>query len=327
LFAPLATLVNLLLIAGAVSVLIVVAVILLYSRYIVSNIGRVNEMARMMSAGDFTGLIEVKSTDEFGQMAHNFNTMTESLKTMLSRVAGHTHHVASTSEELTASAEQTSKATEQIAQAIQEVAGGTDNQLLLVGQLLGEKSKEIGQIVSLITSIAGQTNLLALNAAIEAARAGEHGRGFAVVADEVRKLAEQSAAAAGQISGLISEIQNETTKAVQAMDEGSSAVNDGMMMVDNASNAFQHISQAVNNVFSQIKEVSSSIDGIYQGTQDMVYSMKEITRISESSASNTQHVAAAAEEQTASMEEIAAASATLSRMAEELHDIINQFKV
>ncbi|WP_269082492.1 HAMP domain-containing protein [Aneurinibacillus tyrosinisolvens] len=86
--------------------------ILLYSRYIVSNIGRVNEMARMMSAGDFTGLIEVKSTDEFGQMAHNFNTMTESLKTMLSRVAGHTHHVASTSEELTASAEQTSKATE-----------------------------------------------------------------------------------------------------------------------------------------------------------------------------------------------------------------------
>ena len=99
---------------------------------------------------------------------------------------------------------------------------------------LGERSKEIGQIVDAISGIAGQTNLLALNAAIEAARAGEQGRGFAVVAEEVRKLAEQSEEAAKKIAGLIGEIQVDTDKAVQAMQQGTQEVKTGAEVVNAA---------------------------------------------------------------------------------------------
>jgi methyl-accepting chemotaxis protein len=105
--------------------------------------------------------------------------------------------------------------------------------------VLGEKSNELGNIVYMITQIAEQTNLLALNAAIEAARAGEQGRDFAVVAEEVRKLAEQSGIAAGQIGGLIHEIQNEIDDAVKSMSEGNGAVKDGIIMVENTVSVFK----------------------------------------------------------------------------------------
>ena len=192
---------------------------------------------------------------------------------------------------------------------------------------LGNKSTEIGNIVSLITNVAEQTNLLALNAAIEAARAGEHGKGFAVVADEVRKLAEQSSQSAHQINQLIQDIQIDIKRSVTSMDEGKSAVQDGITFVNQAGNEFEEISRSINEVTSQIEEVSTAVEQITAGTHSMVSAIKDSSKIAEDSAASSQNVAASAQEQNASMEEITAAATTLSNMAEELQESVKKFKL
>lgn len=192
---------------------------------------------------------------------------------------------------------------------------------------LSEKSKEIGHIVQLITEISTQTNLLALNAAIEAARAGEHGRGFAVVADEVRKLAEQSGDAASQIRHLIGEVQAEADKAVQTMNDGASVVHEGIQMVHLSGEAFRDIVKAIEQVAAESQEVSAIIEQVNSSSQSMAEMMEGVAHIAEQSAGNTQNVAASAEEQNASMEEISASAEALSKMAQDLQEVISQFKV
>lgn len=192
---------------------------------------------------------------------------------------------------------------------------------------LGERSKEIGQIVDTIAGIAGQTNLLALNAAIEAARAGEQGRGFAVVADEVRKLAEQSQGAAKQIAILISEIQRDTDSAVAAMNEGTHEVRVGADVVNEAGHTFTEIVSAVEQVSEQVKNISSAIQMIANNSQEIVSAVQEIDIIGKETAEQTQTVSAVTEEQSASMEQIAASSNSLAEMAHELQLVVARFKV
>ena len=192
---------------------------------------------------------------------------------------------------------------------------------------LGERSKEIGQIVDTISGIAAQTNLLALNAAIEAARAGEQGRGFAVVADEVRKLAEQSQDAAKQISELISEIQGETDKAVRAMAEGTEEVKIGATVVNTAGATFEEIAQVVTDVAEQVREISAVMQELAGSSQQIVLSVREINKLCQDSSGEAQSVSAATEEQTASMEEIASASQSLSRLAQDLQTEISKFRI
>lgn len=243
------------------------------------------------------------------------------------------HQIASSSQIVSATAlEASEKATEggqsiktaveqmnsinQTVYGLSEVIGG-----------LGERSKEISQIIDVITGISAQTNLLALNAAIEAARAGEHGRGFSVVADEVRKLAEQSALSAQQISTLITGIQGETHKAVQSMEAATTEVEEGIEVISNAGESFTQIEDSVNKVNSQIHEVSSAVQQMAAGSEQMVQSMKYITEIGETAASNSQEVSAATEEQLATMQEITSSAVSLSKMAEDLQELIGKFKV
>lgn len=191
---------------------------------------------------------------------------------------------------------------------------------------LGERSKEIGQIVNTISGIAGQTNLLALNAAIEAARAGEQGRGFAVVAEEVRKLAEQSQVAAKQIEDLIRDIQNETDKAVQAMGAGTSKVKIGTNVVNEAGTAFQKIVDMIAELSQQVREISVAIQNTDGGSQQIVSAVKDIAVLTNTVTGETQTVSAATEEQSAAMQEIASSSQSLSQMASELQAAIGKFR-
>ncbi|MQR94932.1 methyl-accepting chemotaxis protein [Fictibacillus phosphorivorans] len=194
-------------------------------------------------------------------------------------------------------------------------------------QSLGVRSLEIDQIVDVITNISSQTNLLALNAAIEAARAGEHGRGFAVVADEVRKLAEQSAASANQISQLIHSIQVDTKEAVQSMELGNKELVLGISLAQSSGESFRRILSSIEDVSQQVNEISAASEQVAVGTEQVVKSIDFVSQLAISSASGAQNVSAATEEQLASMEEIASSANSLSTMAEELQEATSQFKL
>lgn len=223
-------------------------------------------------------------------------------------------------------AEEGNKAVEKAVTQMTKIEAATNVTSELVGKL-GERSQEISQIVSAITDIAAQTNLLALNAAIEAARAGEHGKGFAVVAEEVRKLAEQSAKAAGEITGLVQEIQVDTEQAVHAMEEGVREIRTGATIVNETGDNFRNILQETHEVSAGAKRVSETMEQITSGSREILDAVKRIDELSRVTASETQTVSAATEEQLASMEQISASSQMLTNLAEELQHQIERFKI
>ena len=192
---------------------------------------------------------------------------------------------------------------------------------------LSERSNEISEIIEIITGVAEQTNLLALNAAIEAARAGEHGKGFAVVADEVKKLAEASKRSAGQITEMINHIQMETKESVQMMAEESRQVVEGLKETEEANQAFRLISQSMVEVSDKVVEVSSSVEQMMAASNQILDNVRKIKAISEKNAENSQESAAATEEQYAALEEVASSAQFLSQMAENLEIIVSKFKM
>lgn len=201
------------------------------------------------------------------------------------------------------------------------------NSASLVVNLLGEKSKEIDQIVALISSISEQTNLLALNAAIEAARAGEHGRGFAVVADEVRKLAEQSGKAAENIGRLIIAIQNEIRSAVDSMTASTQSAYEGIELIDQAGTSFKTITEAVAQVSNQVFGVAETVDNLYNKTTHLSNSMDTLSSLSVQSLEGVVSIAAAVEEQAALAKEVSDAAGSLSGMSNSLKRDVGRFKL
>ncbi|KFZ42852.1 methyl-accepting chemotaxis protein [Anoxybacillus flavithermus] len=192
---------------------------------------------------------------------------------------------------------------------------------------LNEKSTQIGKIVDVIVGIAEQTNLLALNAAIEAARAGEHGKGFAVVADEVRKLAEQSRESANQIAQLIEMIQQNTGHVVNIVEKGTEEVKQGTKLVEETGTFFKQISLSIEQVNEQIQELSAISEQMSAGVHQVNVSMDEVSSIAKRFVEQTAEISASSEEQLASSEEVTSAATSLAEMAEKLRDAVSTFKV
>ena len=178
---------------------------------------------------------------------------------------------------------------------------------------LGDRSRQIGEIVDVIGDIADQTNLLALNAAIEAARAGEQGRGFAVVADEVRKLAERTANATSEISAMIKTIQEEVFKAVDSMENASGKVNVGVELS-------AHAGEALKNIVEKADELQLMVQQIASATEEMSTTSEEITK-------DIGQIASASRETSESSSHTTQAAAELSRLSINLQKTVGEFKL
>ncbi|MEQ6390452.1 methyl-accepting chemotaxis protein [Bacillaceae bacterium S4-13-58] len=370
-------------------VIVATSVMFIFTHLIKKRLNRVNEALHKAGEGDFTTTLTDESTDEFGQLAQNFNKMRESLRSLVVQVSDVTETVRYRSDELNQSASEVKLGAHQIASTMQEMASGSEvqanntsdlsavmetfsanmqeanangediyrasyevlgmtekgsrlmnesiNQMNKVDHIvkdavekvqeLDSQSQEISKLVSVIKDIADQTNLLALNAAIEAARAGEHGKGFAVVADEVRKLAEQVGHSVSDITSIVSNIQNGSSVVTESLKDGYAEVEKGTDQIKTTGQTFKEISNAVKEMAQKIQTISNNLSTMASKTQEMNASVEEIASVSEESAAGIEETSASAEQASSSMEEVAKGTNELSQTASELNSLVRQFKL
>jgi methyl-accepting chemotaxis protein len=288
---------------------------------------------RMASA--LKGLLEKidSSSREVSAAAEQVNATAERIATGAEEVAAQTTTVATAGEEMSATsgdiAQNCQMAAEGAQRATQSAQNGAvvvESTIAVMSQIadkvqesaktvesLGARSEQVGAIIGTIEDIADQTNLLALNAAIEAARAGEQGRGFAVVADEVRALAERTTRATREIGAMIKAIQSETRGAVAAMEQGVNQVEAGTMEAAKSGEALRDILEQVNDVAMQVNQIATAAEEQTATTSEISSNMMQITEVVQDTASGAH--------------ESATAAAQLHGNAEELQRLVGQFKL
>ncbi|MCX8021612.1 MAG: methyl-accepting chemotaxis protein [Syntrophorhabdaceae bacterium] len=253
-----------------------------------------------------------RTAENSSEKANSVATASEEMSQTVIDIAKNTAGIADTAKNALETAQDGNKIVEKSVNEVKNIAE-TVNETAGFVKSLGRRSMEIGDIVNTINDIADQTNLLALNAAIEAARAGEQGRGFAVVADEVRKLAERTAQATAEIGGMIKAIQEEVNKAVDIMGNATEKVNIGVDLTSKAGDALKDIVKVSDNLQLMIQQIASA-------TEQMSASAEQISR-------EIVDIANAGKETTQSSQETAQSAVSLSRLATSLQESIRFFKI
>jgi len=265
------------------------------------------------------------SSERQAQAVNEVAAVVEEISASVQQTASISSEVANQADKTSLVAQQGREAVEQAVGQMNSVGNGSVCLQAAIDKLAAGSTR-IDEIAGVIAGIAAQTNLLALNAAIEAARAGEQGRGFAVVADEVRKLAEQSQEAAQQIAELIAENQVNIDEAVRSTHKSREEVETGIQVVNRAGQAFREIAAAISEIAAGIQEVTATVQQVAGSSQQIVTAIRQIEAISQANLGQAQSVSATTEEQSAGIEHTASASQALAHMAQELQHAVSRFQ-